>query len=65
MLSTIHPDPLRRLSHDWDRRGAGNAVAAYNAAKRMGAPGIESREQAGPGSEVTETRQNAVGTTGA
>ena len=36
--------------------GAGNAVAAYNAAlKRMGAPGIESREQAGPGfSEVLQ-----------
>ena len=36
--------------------GAGNAVAAYNAAlKRMGAPGIELREQAGPGfSEVLQ-----------
>jgi flagellar hook-basal body complex protein FliE len=46
--------------------GAGNAVAAYNAAlKRMGAPGIESREQAGPGfSEVLqELAKNAVETT--
>lgn len=46
--------------------GAGNAVAAYNAAlKRMGGPGIESREQAGPGfSEVLqELAKNAVETT--
>ena len=46
--------------------GAGSAVAAYTAAlKRMGAPGIESREQAGPGfSEVLqELAKNAVETT--
>ena len=46
--------------------GAGSAVAAYNAAlKRMGSPGIESREQAGPGfSEVLqELAKNAVETT--
>jgi flagellar hook-basal body complex protein FliE len=45
--------------------GAGNA-AAYNAAlKRMGAPGIESREQAGPGfSEVLQqVAKDAVDTT--
>jgi flagellar hook-basal body complex protein FliE len=36
--------------------GAGNAVAAYNAAlKRMGGPGVESRDQAGAGfSEVLQ-----------
>ena len=36
--------------------GAGNAVAAYNAAlKRMGQQGIESRDQSGPGfSEVLQ-----------
>src|SRR5688572_28045692 len=46
--------------------GADNALAGYNAAlKRMGAPGIESREQAGPGfSEVLqELAKNAVETT--
>jgi flagellar hook-basal body complex protein FliE len=46
--------------------GAGNAVAAYNAAlKRMGAPGIESRDQAGPGfSEVLQQlAKDAVNTT--
>jgi flagellar hook-basal body complex protein FliE len=46
--------------------GAGNAVAAYNEAlKRMGAPGIESREQAGPGfSEVLQQlAKDAVDTT--
>ena len=46
--------------------GAGNAVAAYNAAlKRMGAPGIESRDQAGPGfSEVLQQlAKGAVNTT--
>ena len=46
--------------------GAGNAVAAYNAAlKRMGAPGIESRDQAGPGfSEVLQQlAKEAVDTT--
>lgn len=46
--------------------GAGNAVAAYNEAlKRMGAPGIDSREQAGPGfSDVLkELAQDAVDTT--
>src|SRR5262245_47015123 len=46
--------------------GAGNAVAAYNAAlKRMGAPGIESRDQAGPGfSEVLQQlTKEAVDTT--
>ena len=46
--------------------GAGNAVAAYNAAvKRMGAPGIESRDQAGPGfSEVLQQLgKEAVNTT--
>ncbi len=46
--------------------GAGNAVAAYNAAlKRMSAPGIESPEQAGPGfSEVLQQlAKNAVETT--
>ena len=46
--------------------GAGNAVAAYNAAvKRMGGPGIESREQAGPGfSEVLQqVAKDAVETT--
>ena len=46
--------------------GAGNAVAAYNAAlKRMGAPGIESREQSGPGfSEVLQqVAKDAIDTT--
>ncbi len=46
--------------------GPGNAVAAYNAAlKRMGAPGIESREQAGPGfSEVLQqVAKDAIETT--
>src|SRR5215510_13828708 len=46
--------------------GAGNAVAAYNAAlKRMGAPGIESRDQPGPGfSEVLQQLANdAINTT--
>jgi flagellar hook-basal body complex protein FliE len=46
--------------------GAGNAVAAYNAAlKRMGAPGIESREQAGPGfSDVLQQlAKDAINTT--
>jgi flagellar hook-basal body complex protein FliE len=46
--------------------GAGNAVAAYKAAvKRMGAPGIESREQAGPGfSEMLQqVAKDAVETT--
>ena len=46
--------------------GAGNAVAAYNAAlKRMGVPGIESRDQAGPGfSEVMQQlAKDAVNTT--
>ncbi|MEZ5831432.1 MAG: flagellar hook-basal body complex protein FliE [Dongiaceae bacterium] len=46
--------------------GAGSAVAAYNAAlKRMGAPGIESRDQAGPGfSEVLQQlAKDAVDTT--
>jgi flagellar hook-basal body complex protein FliE len=46
--------------------GAGNAVAAYNAAlKRMGGPGIESRDQAGPGfSEVLQQlAKEAVDTT--
>jgi flagellar hook-basal body complex protein FliE len=46
--------------------GTGNAVAAYNAAvKRMGAPGIESRDQAGPGfSEVLQQLgKEAVNTT--
>lgn len=46
--------------------GAGNAVAAYNAAlKRMGAPGIESRDQAGPGfSDVLQQlAKEAVDTT--
>jgi flagellar hook-basal body complex protein FliE len=46
--------------------GAGNAVAAYNAAlKRMGAPGIESRDQGGPGfSEVLQQlAKDAVETT--
>ena len=46
--------------------GAGNAVAAYNAAlMRMGAPGIESRDQAGPGfSEVLQQlAKDAVNTT--
>jgi len=46
--------------------GAGNAVAAYNAAlKRMGSPGIESRDQAGPGfSEVLQQlAKDAVNTT--
>ena len=46
--------------------GAGNAVAAYNAAlKRMGSPGIESRDQAGPGfSEVLQQlAKDAVDTT--
>jgi flagellar hook-basal body complex protein FliE len=46
--------------------GAGNAVAAYNAAlNRMGAPGIESRDQAGPGfSEVMQQlAKDAVNTT--
>ena len=46
--------------------GAGNAVAAYNAAvKRMGGPGIESREQAGPGfSEMLQqVAKEAVETT--
>jgi flagellar hook-basal body complex protein FliE len=46
--------------------GAGNAVAAYNAAlKRMGQQGIESRDQAGPGfSEVLQQLgKDAVATT--
>ncbi|MGH6893101.1 MAG: flagellar hook-basal body complex protein FliE [Dongiaceae bacterium] len=46
--------------------GAGNAVAAYNAAlKRMGGPGIESRERAGPGfSEVLQqVAKDAIETT--
>ena len=44
----------------------GNAMQAYNAAvKRMGAPGIESRDQAGPGfSEVLQQlAKDAVDTT--
>lgn len=46
--------------------GAGNAVAAYNAAaKRMGTPGIDSREQAGPGFSETlqQIAKEAVETT--
>src|SRR5262245_29785236 len=46
--------------------GAGNAVAAYNAAlNRMGAPGIESRDQGGSGfSEVLQqVAKDAVDTT--
>lgn len=46
--------------------GAGNAVAAYNAAlKRMGQAGIESRDQSGPGfSEVLQQLgKDAVATT--
>lgn len=46
--------------------GAGNAAAAYNAAlKRMGTPGIDSREQAGPGfSEMLQQlAKDAVETT--
>jgi flagellar hook-basal body complex protein FliE len=46
--------------------GAGNAVAAYNAAlKRMGTPGIESRDQAGPGfSDVLQQlAKDAINTT--
>lgn len=46
--------------------GAGNAIAAYNSAlKRMGSPGIESREQAGPGfSEVLQqVAKDAIDTT--
>jgi flagellar hook-basal body complex protein FliE len=46
--------------------GAGNAVAAYNSAvKRMGGPGLDSREQAGPGfSEVLQQlAKDAVDTT--
>lgn len=46
--------------------GAGNAVAAYNAAlKRMGGPGVESREQTGPGfSEMLQQlAKDAVDTT--
>jgi flagellar hook-basal body complex protein FliE len=44
----------------------GNAVQAYNSAlKRMGAPGIESRENAGPGfSDVLkQVAQEAINTT--
>ena len=44
----------------------GNAVQAYNAAvKRMGAPGIESRDNAGPGfSDVLkEVAKEAIDTT--
>ncbi len=44
----------------------GNAVQAYNAAlKRMGAPGIESRDSAGPGfSDVLkQVAKDAVNTT--
>ena len=46
--------------------GAGNAIAAYNSAlKRMGSPGIESRDQAGPGfSDVlAQVAKDAVQTT--
>ena len=46
--------------------GAGNAIAAYNSAlKRMGSPGIESRDQAGPGfSDVlAQVAKDAIQTT--